>query len=71
MKLKPVTLPPGRARLATNPDFTGSATRIITTGTVEVAFFAVGWAGSKVMPKFFLAPVRRIWIDKGSINAGA
>jgi hypothetical protein len=36
----PVTLPPGRARLATNPAATGSPTFAITMGMVVVAFFA-------------------------------
>ena len=36
----PVTLPPGRARLATKPAPTGSAAFAITMGMVVVAFFA-------------------------------
>ena len=36
----PVTLPPGRARLATRPTRTGSATAMKTMGMVDVAFFA-------------------------------
>ena len=41
----PVTLPPGRARLATKPAPTGSAALVITMGMVVVAFFAAnaGW----------------------------
>src|SRR6185437_14624405 len=35
--LTPVMLPPGRARLATNPDPTGSPTDVMTIGIVEVA----------------------------------
>src|SRR5262245_34062066 len=38
----PVTLPPGRARLATKPSPTGSATLVITMGMVLVAFAADG-----------------------------
>ena len=38
--LKPVRLPPGRAKLATNPFVTGSAPTTETIGIVEVAFFA-------------------------------
>ena len=38
--LKPVRLPPGRARLATRPAPTGSPTPVKTIGIVEVAFFA-------------------------------
>jgi len=45
MKLSPVTLPPGRARLLTRPDFTGSATRMMTIGTVLVARFMALAAG--------------------------
>ena len=36
----PVTLPPGRARLATKPAPTGSTAFVITMGMVLVAFFA-------------------------------
>src|SRR5262249_53310069 len=36
----PVTLPPGRARLATKPEPTGSAAVAITIGMAVVAFFA-------------------------------
>ena len=35
--MKPVTLPPGRARLSTKPAPTGSATIVNTIGTVRVA----------------------------------
>src|SRR5438128_2407518 len=35
---KPVTLPPGRARLATRPNPMGSLTKANTIGIVEVAF---------------------------------
>ena len=40
----PVTLPPGRARLATRPAPTGSAAFVITMGMVVVAFFAANAA---------------------------
>ena len=36
----PVTLPPGRARLVTKPESTGSAAFAITMGMAVVAFFA-------------------------------
>ena len=36
----PVTLPPGRAKLSTNPRATGSPLVIITIGTAAVACFA-------------------------------
>jgi hypothetical protein len=38
--VRPVTFPPGRARLATSPVRTGSSDAIITTGIVVVAFLA-------------------------------
>ena len=44
--VKPVTFPPGRARLATNPRPTGSVAFIMTIGTVPVAFLAARIAGS-------------------------
>jgi hypothetical protein len=36
-KVKPVALPPGRARLSTKPAPTGSGARMNTIGTVRVA----------------------------------
>ena len=42
---KPVTLPPGRARLATKPKPTGSLVFVITMGMVVVAFFAANAGG--------------------------
>ena len=45
MLLKPVRLPPGRARLATKPAPTGSATPAKTIGIVEVALFAASAGG--------------------------
>ena len=44
----PVTLPPGRARLATRPSPTGSAAFAITMGMVVVAFFAANAGGPPV-----------------------
>ena len=41
----PVTLPPGRARLATKPAPTGSAALVITMGMVVVALFAANADG--------------------------
>jgi hypothetical protein len=43
--LTPVMFPPGRARLATSPLPTGSATNVMTMGTVVVAYFAARAAG--------------------------
>jgi hypothetical protein len=44
-KLKPVRLPPGWAKLATNPAATGSLRAGKTIGIVEVAFFAASTEG--------------------------
>src|SRR5499426_258850 len=41
----PVTLPPGRARVSTKPEPTGSAAVAITMGMVVVAFFASNGVG--------------------------
>ena len=43
---RPVTLPPGRARIATKPLPTGSTASANTIGIVEVACFAAGTAAS-------------------------
>jgi hypothetical protein len=43
--LKPVALPPGRARLATRPRSTGLLTPVKTIGIVDVAFFAASAEG--------------------------
>jgi len=45
MFVTPVTLPPGRARLAISPDPTGSDTAKNTIGMDEVARFAASAAG--------------------------
>src|SRR5215468_7050158 len=45
---RPVTLPPGRARLATRPVLRGSATVANTIGMTEVAFFAAKTGGPDV-----------------------
>jgi hypothetical protein len=44
--LKPVRLPPGRTRLATMPNPTGSPTLVKTIGMVEVAFLAANAAAA-------------------------
>ena len=44
----PVTLPPGRARLATKPSPTGSPAFVITMGIEVVAFFAANANGTPV-----------------------
>src|SRR5262245_13926632 len=44
-RVAPVTLPPGRFRLATNPICTGSAIVVKTMGIVPVAAFAARTAG--------------------------
>ena len=43
--MTPVTFPPGRARLATSPSFTGYALPAITIGIVDVAALAARAAG--------------------------
>src|SRR5262249_28746767 len=43
--LTPVTLPPGRFKLATRPNLIGSFPVVNTIGTVEVAAFAASAAG--------------------------
>ena len=45
MRVKPVMLPPGRARLATKPCPTGSMTRENTMGMVRVACFNAATTG--------------------------
>src|ERR1043166_2641869 len=45
----PVTLPPGRARLATRPLRTGSPTEAMTTGMVDVACLAAKAPGVRVV----------------------
>ena len=44
-EVTPVTLPPGRFRLATNPNCTGSVPVVKTMGIVLVAAFATRLAG--------------------------
>jgi hypothetical protein len=56
MSQRPVTLPPGRARLATNPCSTGSALTPITIGIVSVALRAARIAG--VLPATMAATGR-------------
>jgi hypothetical protein len=45
MKVTPVRLPPGRARLATRPNSTGSVPLLKTIGIVEVALLAASTEG--------------------------
>jgi hypothetical protein len=63
--LKPVTLPPGRARLATRPPPTGSLTPVKTIGIVEVAFFAASAEGPLAAITSSLRPTR------SAANAGS
>jgi hypothetical protein len=44
--IKPVMLPPGRLKLATKPDLTGSLLVLIRMGVVEVAALAANAAPS-------------------------
>src|SRR4029453_1067447 len=56
-KVDPVTFPPGRARLATSPSFTGSCIVITTMGMVTVACFAA--RASAVLPATMRSTLRR------------
>lgn len=47
-----MTLPPGRAKLAANPDFTGSELMAVTIGIVEDAFIAGRISGPLVTMTF-------------------
>ena len=47
----PVTFPPGRLKLATNPSRSGSLTAEKTIGMVEVAAFAASAAGGPARSK--------------------
>ena len=59
MLLKPVRLPPGRAKLATRPSLTGSPTKVKTIGVVEVALFAASVGGEAMVTiKSTLRPTR-------------
>ena len=53
----PVTLPPGRPRLATRPNLTGSLPLLKTMGIVVVAIFAASAAG--VLPGVAMTVTRR------------
>ena len=57
MELTPVTLPPGRLRLATRPVCTGSPPALKTTGMVVVADFAA--AAAAVLPGVAMTATRR------------
>src|SRR5262249_48371069 len=56
-KLMPVALPPGRARLATRPNLTGSSPTPNTIGIVEVAALAASEAG--LLPGVAITATRR------------
>src|ERR1700738_5605593 len=55
--LTPVALPPGRARLATRPSFTGSSPTPKTSGIVVVAALAANAAG--LLPGVAITATRR------------
>src|SRR5437867_3308141 len=57
MRVSPVRLPPGRARLVTKPEATGSATTVMTTGMVLVACATARMAG--VEPTTMTSTLRR------------
>jgi hypothetical protein len=64
-KLKPVALPPGRARLATRPSLTGSSATPNTIGIVAVAALAAIAAG---VPDVAITATRRR--TRSAISAG-
>ena len=61
-KVKPVRLPPGRARLATKPDRTGSPTLVKTIGIVEVACFAASAKPARLGYISLPLPARTSWL---------
>jgi len=55
-----VTLPPGRARLATSPDPTGSPARIVTIGMVLMVYLGgKGTIWGPVLGAFILVPAQQ------------
>jgi len=73
----PVTLLPGRFRLATNPIAAGSAASVVTVGMVEVAAFTAtaarqhcpGAAGAAIDVRFTLMSGGRADITRGRVRA--
>ena len=66
-KAKPVRLPPGRGRLATKPNSTGSPTLVKTIGIVEVARFA---ATAGAVPATATI-TSTFWVTRSAANAGS
>jgi hypothetical protein len=67
MSVRPVTLPPGRLRLATRPYWTGSPPEAKTIGIVEVAVLAARAAG--VLPSAAITATRRR--TRSAANSGS
>src|SRR5438128_2648166 len=67
MELTPVTLPPGRLRLATRPVWTGSPPPLKTIGMVEVADLAADAAA--VLPTERIAHLSRDYCTAGFRSA--
>src|SRR5215472_7197869 len=65
-EVTPVTLPPGRFRLATSPSLTGSVPSVNTIGIVAVAAFAASAATGETVP--ITATCRR---TSSAANAGS
>jgi len=63
--VKPVTLPPGRARLATRPVPTGSPAAAKTMGMTDVACMA---AAIKLVPAVTMTSTLR-WTNSAAISA--
>src|SRR5262245_48514601 len=60
--IRPVTLPPGRLKLATRPDFTGSLLVMIRIGIVDVVLLA---ANAPISPP----PARITWARRCTRSA--
>jgi len=66
-KLMPVTLPPGRAMLATRPRLTGSLLTTKTIGIVPVEAFAA----STTSPPSMATMTRTLWRSNSAASAGS
>ena len=66
-----MTLPPGRARLATRPVATGSPTATMTRGIDVVAFLTASAAGVAVATAFLVFGVTRVLPEPVPVSTGA
>ena len=67
MKVIPVTLPPGRLRLATNPYWTGSLPFANTSGMFEVAVLAA--IAENTLPVAKIASTGRLTSSAASVGS--